>query len=88
MGVMDSSEVTGRETSDLLTSLSFRRTVSDEDYVAAVKARQDVDTAVGIFMGKHDCTQGDALAGLQRTASTFDITLLELAQALIASSGS
>lgn len=84
---MDSSDVTGMEDSDFLVSLPCRRTVTDEDYAAAIEACQCVDTAVGVFMGKHDCTRQTALASLQRTATTFDITLLELAEAFTASSG-
>jgi AmiR/NasT family two-component response regulator len=84
---MDDSELTDNDVSDLLASPVFRRTATDEDYAAAVETRLHIDTAIGITMGKHDCTRHAAVANLQRLASQFNITLLELAKGLSSSSG-
>lgn len=72
---------------DLLGSSHFRRTSSDTDFAHALEARMVVNTAVGIIMGRHDCDQRVARANLQRTARTFNVTVLDLAKGLISSSG-
>ena len=71
---------------DLLRSPQFRRTASDEEVETALEGRRLVDTAVGIVMGKHDCTRATALSNLQRTARTFDVTVMELARGLVSAS--
>jgi AmiR/NasT family two-component response regulator len=72
---------------DLLRSPDFRRSACDEDFQSALEARMLVDTAIGIVMGKHDCDRDRALTYLQRTARTFDVTVLELARGLVSASG-
>jgi AmiR/NasT family two-component response regulator len=84
---MDGSNVTSGEDSDLFPTSTFRQTAPDEDYAAALEGRSDINTAIGIVMGKHDCCRETALAGLQRNASLFDVPLLELAKALISATG-
>ena len=84
---MSDDDVPGDEGVDLLRWPPFRRTAADEDYASVVEARSCMDMAVGIVMGKHDCTRSAALVRLQRIAAQFDITTLELAKALVAGSG-
>jgi hypothetical protein len=72
---------------DFLRSPSFRRTASDEDFEVALRARAVVDLAVGITMGKHDCDRDTALTTLLRTSRSFNITVVELARALVATTG-
>ena len=84
---MDGDDELGDDGQDLLRSRPFRTTAPDDDYASAVEARSCVDTAVGIIMGKYDCTRDAALVRLQRTASQFHVTTLELARALVSSSG-
>lgn len=85
---MDGNNLTSSGSPDLLRSSPFRRAAADEDYIAALEARSYIDTAIGIVMGKHDCTRDAALAGLERMAAQFNITTFELAKALTSSSGS
>ena len=84
---MDDDDVPGDEDLDLLGWPPFRRTAADDDYASVIEARSCMDTAVGIVMGKHDCTRSDALVRLQRIASQFHITTLELARALVSGTG-
>ena len=72
---------------DFLRSPNFRRTASDDDFDLALEARTVVDLAVGITMGRHDCDRNSALTTLLRTSRSFDITVLELARALVSSTG-
>ncbi|WP_160317604.1 ANTAR domain-containing protein [Arthrobacter sp. RIT-PI-e] len=72
---------------DLVGASDFRHTASDKAFDVALEARSLLDTAVGIVMGKHDLDRASGLANLQRTAQTFNVTVLELARGLVSTSG-
>lgn len=72
---------------DLARSPGFRNSASDEDFRSALEVRSLVDTATGIIMGRHECDRDRARAYLQRTARTFEVTVLELARGLVSASG-
>jgi AmiR/NasT family two-component response regulator len=83
MSSFEEHDLLPEESADLLKSSRFRRTASNDDFDAAVQARMIINTAVGIIMGKHDCSQEAALGTLRRAASTFTITELDFARALV-----
>ena len=71
---------------DSLDSPDFRQNASADEFRHALESRMLVERAVGIVMGRNDCTSDVASSTLQRTAETFDVTVLELARGLIATS--
>jgi AmiR/NasT family two-component response regulator len=76
-----------QEVTDNVFSSAFRHTATDDEFDQALESRAFIHKAVGIVMGRNDCSPDTALSNLHRIAKDFNITVLDLARGLVEASG-